>query len=110
MRLQDIHQGATEHEEGLKGPLNATKMSHRAICEFTLPGKTVGDLLQVLNPEATGEGGERTSVDLGERDGAFILEVGSKDIKGLRAALNSYLRWIECSLKVTELPKREESD
>ena len=75
-----------------------------AICEFEVPQQTALDLERILRPEVQGEG-ERTAVDM-EKDGdRFVLKVGSRDIKGLRAALNSYLRWIECSLNVTQLPK-----
>ncbi len=76
--------------------------SFYATCEFDLPDRTVGNLKKVLQPEAQGEG-DRTSISLVEHDGVFILKIGSKDIKGLRAAMNSYLRWIECSLKVNEI-------
>ena len=75
-----------------------------ATFEFGLPEKTVGDLLKVLSPEGVGDG-DRTSVGLKQEEGCLVLNMSSSDIKGLRAAMNSYLRWIECSLQVTELPK-----
>jgi tRNA threonylcarbamoyladenosine modification (KEOPS) complex Pcc1 subunit len=75
-----------------------------AICEFELPQRTAGDLEKILRPEVQGEG-DRTSVGMEKEGDRFVLKVGSRDIKGLRAGLNSYLRWIECSLNVTKLPK-----
>jgi tRNA threonylcarbamoyladenosine modification (KEOPS) complex Pcc1 subunit len=74
-----------------------------AKCEFELPESTGANLEKALAPELANEG-ERVTVDINLRERGFELEVRSSDIKGLRAALNSYLRWIECSLKVTQLP------
>ena len=75
-----------------------------AVCEFELPENTGANLEKALTPEL-GDEGTRITVEITQRNNGFALEVGSSDIKGLRAALNSYLRWIECSLKVTQLPK-----
>ena len=78
--------------------------SFNATCRFELPGRTIDDIREVLLPEVEGEG-DRTLVELDREDDEFVLRIRSKDIKGLRAATNSYLRWIECSLKITQLPK-----
>jgi len=78
--------------------------SFKAICEFEVSQRTALDLERILRPEVTGEG-DRTTVEMEEGNSGFVLRIGSRDITGLRAALNSYLRWIECSLNVARLRK-----
>jgi len=40
----------------------------------------------------------RTKVDLREDENSITLEIQAKDISSLRAAVNSYLRWIKISM------------
>ena len=55
-----------------------------------------------LHPETVREI-SRTKVAIKEDDSSYYLEICAKDSSSLRAALNSYLRWI----KVTEDTYRE---
>ena len=42
----------------------------------------------------------KTNVHVSLSDNTFSLEIEAKDISSLRAACNSYLRWINTALKV----------
>jgi tRNA threonylcarbamoyladenosine modification (KEOPS) complex Pcc1 subunit len=42
----------------------------------------------------------KTNVTVSLDDNTFTLEIEAKDISSLRAACNSYLRWINTALKV----------
>lgn len=48
--------------------------------------------IRALEPET--DTSRRFSVELGSSGNVLILRVVSKDLSALRAALNSYLRWI----------------
>ena len=59
-------------------------------------------LLEALKPE-TKRLGNRSKVEI-DRDGFFIiLNFEAKDIIALRAALNTYLRWIGSTLDTLEV-------
>lgn len=72
--------------------------------EFQLPEGRVQDICRSLEPELE-KGGDRTQVELVAEGNVLKVNITSKDITGLRAAMNSYLRWIECSINVYELPE-----
>ncbi len=52
---------------------------------------------KALHPETVREI-SRTKVEIGEDDSSYMINIVAKDTSSLRAALNSYLRW----MKVTE--------
>ena len=45
----------------------------------------------------------KTDVELSCRDNTLLLNIQSNDISSLRAACNSYLRWINTALTVKQL-------
>jgi len=45
----------------------------------------------------------RTRVKLAQEDGDIVLDVEANDLGALRAALNSYLRWIEVSEEISSM-------
>jgi len=56
------------------------------------------EALQALKPEAE-EGMKRVEIDI-STDPAQI-DIEAEDTRALRAALNSYLRWLDVSNKIT---------
>lgn len=56
------------------------------------------DALEALRPEAD-EGMKRVEIDI-STDPARI-DIEAEDTRALRAALNSYLRWLDISNKIT---------
>jgi tRNA threonylcarbamoyladenosine modification (KEOPS) complex Pcc1 subunit len=54
-----------------------------------------------LNPEIKNSI-PKTSIEVSLNDKIFSLKIESSDISSLRAACNSYLRWIKTALDVTK--------
>lgn len=46
---------------------------------------------------------DRTKVSINIKDDELILSVTAKDIAALRAALNSYIRWMDVALKMANI-------
>ncbi len=44
----------------------------------------------------------RTSVRVSRQDDTLKLEIESGDVNGLRAAVNSYLRWVGMAAQISE--------
>ena len=55
-----------------------------------------------INPEIKNKI-PKTDVDLKLNKNIFLLKIISKDTSSLRAAINSYLRWIDTALKVNKI-------
>jgi len=66
-------------------------------------GKQQTALLQALTPEVNRQIGVRSKVTLKVEGQVLILKVEAEDTVALRAALNSYLRWINSTLNVLEM-------
>ncbi len=62
-----------------------------AVLRFSAPD--AGTVYGALSPEA-GRDIPRTKVRASMEDGSMVLRVEATDLSALRAALNSYLRWI----------------
>ena len=77
---------------------------YRAFCEFDLPERTAQNLGNVIRPE-TDEKHPRTRTELGVAGGSLTLKITTDNLSGLRAALNSHLRWIDCACEVHRLPE-----
>ena len=54
-----------------------------------------------LSPETTREM-PRTKVDVRRERDALVIEVQAEDVSSLRAALNSYLRWLKLAIDTKE--------
>jgi tRNA threonylcarbamoyladenosine modification (KEOPS) complex Pcc1 subunit len=69
----------------------------KAIITLQKEGK-IGDVVaKSLLPE-THRNIPRTDIELREDDNEIRLEIYAKDINALRAAINSYLRWMRVSI------------
>ncbi|MBI0583597.1 MAG: hypothetical protein ISF22_05150 [Methanomassiliicoccus sp.] len=60
-----------------------------------------------LSPEI-GREIPRTRVSLSPREGEIVLDVEATDLGALRAALNSYLRWIRISEEIGNMVGEED--
>ena len=64
--------------------------------------KQLEALVKALTPETQKQLGTRSKVTLSTEKMTFRLRVEAEDTVALRAALNSYLRWANSTLKVLE--------
>ncbi len=62
--------------------------------------KQVNAVLNALKPEADAPLTRRSKVNLKRQDLFVILNFEAEDVVALRAALNSYLRWIDSTVNV----------
>jgi len=67
--------------------------------------KYIAPILNSLAPETRMPITTRAKVVLDSEGNFLVLRVQAKDTVALRAALNSYLRWIMCAAKVLEVVK-----
>jgi KEOPS complex subunit Pcc1 len=58
-------------------------------------------LIQSLRPELEDQGA-RTQVEIIETENGIKLAIDANDISSLRAALNSYLRWVDCIISTAK--------
>ncbi|MCW4011094.1 MAG: KEOPS complex subunit Pcc1 [Candidatus Bathyarchaeota archaeon] len=64
--------------------------------------KQLRSLLDALTPEVKRQVGVRSRVSLNAEAQTLVLEVEAEDTVALRAALNTYLRWINSTINVLE--------
>lgn len=75
--------------------------------EVVLEGiENIEDLEKALLPEI-GEGVPRTNIDIVQEDRSLKVVITADDISSLRAALNSYLRWLNLAREVQENTRRD---
>jgi tRNA threonylcarbamoyladenosine modification (KEOPS) complex Pcc1 subunit len=72
---------------------NFSKVS--ANIEITLSDEIINIVKESLLPETETPSSDRSSVELNIVEGGLILVFNASDISALRAAMNSYLRWIQ---------------
>jgi len=69
--------------------------------------KQLASLLCALTPEAEAPSTRRANIRI-EKNGEFLtIEVEAKDTVALRATINTYLRWINSTMNVIEVVKKE---
>lgn len=56
-------------------------------------------IAEALDPEIKNKI-PKTKIEVSINDKSFILDIKAKDVSSLRAACNSYLRWINTALSV----------
>ena len=70
--------------------------------DIKLPKRAIDILLISLEPESKTPSSERSTVKLSRTEDGIRLIVVANDTSALRAALNSYLRWIQGILSMIE--------
>jgi KEOPS complex subunit Pcc1 len=68
-------------------------MSLACRAELTFRGEHAGVVAKAISPESS-ERIPRTSVSVEEDEGVLRVVVEADDVASLRAALNSYIRWM----------------
>ncbi|BDZ68030.1 KEOPS complex subunit Pcc1 [Methanobacterium ferruginis] len=72
--------------------------------EFEFPSQKDAEIvLLAVEPEITDSPSERTVTEIDCHHNILRINIKAQDTPSLRAALNSYLRWIILSQKVLEL-------
>ena len=66
------------------------------------PGEVAAATLESIKPEINAEIHGRSTVDLRYEGGELILHVSAKDLHAMRAAANTYIRWLDMCAKLTE--------
>lgn len=64
-------------------------------------------LIKALTPEVQKQIGTRSKVALSTEELTLIVNIEAEDTVALRAALNSYLRWVNSTLNVLEAIMQE---
>lgn len=70
--------------------------------DIKLPERAIDIILISLEPESKTPSSERSSVKLSRNEDGICLLIMASDTSALRAALNSYLRWVEGILSMIE--------
>jgi len=60
------------------------------------------EIAQILQPETAEHTSPRSYEELRTEDGRLVFTVRSEDTVSLRAAMNSYLRWLAMANRITE--------
>ena len=66
-------------------------------------------ILKSLRPEVNDHRSARSRVDLERSEPFLVLKVEARDTTALRASLNTYLRWVDSTLRVLKLLETERS-
>jgi len=72
---------------------------HRA--EITIEHPKAAIIESTVRPESKGEF-PKTSIIVSRQDDKVTIAIDSSDINGLRAAINSYLRWMDMAVTIVE--------
>lgn len=84
-------------------------MKRRVTIRLNLASKDlVETLLKALQPETKKPTTSRSKVYIEGKDKQLILQIHAKDTSALRAALNSYLRWITLARDTYEVTAKLE--
>ncbi len=78
-------------------------MTHSVSFSIPFPSNREAQIIaDALAPEAS-QRIPKSSVDITVNDTILNLKIGAEDVSSLRAACNSYLRWIQTAISVHDL-------
>jgi len=79
-----------------------------AIFRFSYPDPTAQAICGALAPEAAGDGPDvpKARAETTLESPALVIRIEADDIAALRAAVNSYLRWIDAAERATRVAGR----
>ena len=81
---------------------SAPSTSVHAVVTIDVPGDLVGSIEGSLVPEVEQPTSERSVVKVSTEKGKLTISFEASDIAALRAAINSYLRWVGAILDVVD--------
>ncbi len=67
-----------------------------------VPVEAAEAVLQSIKPEAESDAYQRSEVSLSYEDCEIVLNAKAGDLHAMRAAANTYIRWLDMCLKLTE--------
>ena len=56
-----------------------------------------------ISPEIEYEDNDRSKAIISLKDNSIVISIRSNDIVSLRASINSYIRWINLSIKILKI-------
>jgi tRNA threonylcarbamoyladenosine modification (KEOPS) complex Pcc1 subunit len=71
------------------------------VVRLQIPQEAAEACLNSIKPEVESDIHERSSVEL-KYDGELILRITAGDLHALRAAANTYIRWLDMCLKLVK--------
>ncbi|MBU0762703.1 MAG: hypothetical protein KKD39_06725 [Candidatus Altiarchaeota archaeon] len=75
---------------------------NQLILEVEADPRKADAVLKSIKPEIEEDIHTRSSIDLKYESGKLILEINAKDLTAMRAAANTYIRWLDMCMKITE--------
>ncbi len=96
MRFKNILQGAPKYSKKNQGKMK------KATFTFELDETTSDIVAKSLLPESK-RSMPRTKVEIENKKGKLILNIKAEDNSALRAAINSYLRWIKTGIDMSKI-------
>ncbi len=79
------------------------KGSHSLIILFKIPEAEASVLCKAVAPEAESLPSQRASVRIRAAEEGLILEIEAKDLIALRAAVNSFLRFLSATMSTLKI-------
>ena len=74
-----------------------TSLTRKASAEIhvDVPDEMVEAIMNALSPEIDSPSSERSSTDVRKTDDGILIVTEASDTTAMRAAVNSYLRWVQ---------------
>jgi len=101
--MQQLHRKKEQHldkeEAGDHNQGRHSKVRNHLTVRLNVPENVAKTVVSSILPEIDSDSYGRSDVRL-SYDGALILDISSPDLHALRAAANTYLRWLDMCLKL----------
>lgn len=81
-------------------------MRHHADLFFPFPEASADAIARALAPEADHAEVPKTRAAVTREEGGVRVRLDADDLASLRAAVNSYLRWVDAAAKAAQLGAR----
>jgi len=88
-------------EEAIKHLKDGIREMNKLSVDILLPDDTAEACIKSVSVEAREKDMTRTDVSLKKTGDGIKLSISSEDLHGLRAGLNTYLRWIILCIQLT---------
>lgn len=74
--------------------------------ELEIPIKEPKKIYESIKPELTSSPTKESTINIKKQQNSLFLEIKSKNLPSFRAAMNSWLRWIQVAKKTSEIKKK----
>lgn len=96
------HLDKEEQEQSKNTPGEVRKYANELLVTLRVPEEKARICKEAVELEAKNQALARSSVDLRIRRDGLVVDINSDDISSMRAALNTYLRWVGMCLDLVE--------